>query len=1026
MKAKLMVLILALICCLPLTAQTYTISGIVYDETSEPIIGASVAAKSHQTEGVTTDVDGKFKISVPNGTILVFSYVGYHNVEYQVVGAKDDIVISLRPNVTELDEVVAVGYGVQKKSVMSSSVSRVTGEDLDMGHPTNVQNALKGKVSGVQIISNSGQPGSDSKILIRGTGTVNSAEPLYIIDGMPSDGINNLNPSDIESIEILKDAASAAIYGARGANGVVLVTTKKGEFDKRASLSYEFTYGIQNPTKTIELANNEEYMTLAREAAANANMDYIMQGVASVNTDWQEEIRHKNAPIINHRVSLSGGTKNSTYYASFGYLGQEGIFDNNDSKYERYNFRTNYTNALLDRSDRNWLNKATFTAMANFTQSQQKGATFSNSESSGFLTSVNMLPPTQAVYQTDADVLAQYDLLYPNRVIAPNGLSYNIFEMREICNPLAALQVNSNRRNLSRAFEFNFSMDLDIWDGLKFKTTYGSTYGTNRNKSIAPVYQLNTSNYNDNSWVSDNKSESNSWQWENVLSYNHTFGLHSIGALVGTTMASTHTEGLYATDYDLLVVDMDKAYIDTATSEESLSKVSGNGYDHRLSSIFARFTYNYDERYLLEAVVRRDGSSNFSRKYQYATFPSVSAGWVLSREKFIQNVLPNWLNFAKLRFSWGRNGNENIGSFMYTSMMAKHFIAVYGDGQYTSMLPSGYANADLKWETAEQTDLGLDLRFFNNALTFTVDYFNKKTKDMLLNMPIPLYTSYSTMTINAGTIKNEGVEFEVSYRQQIGKVNFSASANASYVQNTMTDQGPDRIGLNQIGGGLGGQVSYRENGKPYGFFYGYKTDGIFQNEAEIAAYPHMDGVQPGDLRFVDTDNNGVIDANDRVMLGKPTPDWTFGLSLSAEWNGLDANVFFQGATGNDIYKLYRRPNITGANYEKSWLGRWHGEGTSNSIPRVVESDGYNYLVNDFFVEDGSYLRLKVLQIGYTMPLAITQKAGIQKFRIFVQGENLFTATNYSGYDPEVGTRDGFDGGTYPQARTYTIGANIVF
>ncbi|MBD5215692.1 MAG: TonB-dependent receptor [Bacteroidales bacterium] len=1027
MKAKFTVLLLALFCSISLIAQNVTVKGTVLDEYSEPVIGASVTIKGQPGQGATTDLDGHFQISVANGKNLVISYIGYDSSEYHVTGATNDVVIKLQPNVTALDEVVAVGYGVQKKSVMSSSVARVTSEDLDLGHPTTVQNALKGKVSGVQIISNSGQPGADSKILVRGTGTVNSAGPLYIIDGMPSEsGINHLNPSDIASIEVLKDAASAAIYGARGANGVVLVTTKSGAYDQKASLSYEFTYGIQNPSKKIRLANTREYMVLAREAAANANTPFVLQGNADADTDWQEEIRYKNAPIMNHRVSLSGGSANSTYYASFGYVGQDGIYAKDHAKYQRYNFRVNYSNVLMDYKDRNWLSKATFTAMGAFTQSKTTGSTIGNSEAAGILTSVNMLPPTQAVYQTDPAILAQYEAIYPNHVVAPNGQAYNIFEMREITNPLASMQVNNNQVSKPRTFSYNFAFDLDVWNGIKFKTSYASEYVMNEIKNVVPVYQLNTTNNNTNSYVTDQKNNSTYWQWENVLSYNKTFGEHTVGALVGTTMSSYHFESMWCQDYDLLEVNIDKGYIDIATAAESESKVSSNGSDHRIASVFGRVNYNYAERYLLEAVLRRDGSSNFGRKYQYATFPSVSVGWVATREPFIEKILPNWFNFAKVRFSWGRNGNENIGAFMYTSMMGKHFTAIYGGEQYTSMLPTGFANADLKWETAEQTDLGLDLRFMNNALTFTVDYFNKKTKDMLLNMPIPMYTSFSTMTINAGTVKNEGVEMEASYRQRVGNVNFSVGANASYVKNTMTDQGPDRIGLNSLGGGMGGQVSYRENGRPYGFFYGYVTDGVFQNEAEIAAYPHMEGVQPGDLKFVDITGDGRIDADDRTMIGKPNPDWTFGLNLAAEWKGFDASLFFQGATGADIYKLYRRPNITGANYEAFWLGRWHGEGTSNTIPRVVENDSYNYQVNDFFVEDGSYLRLKVAQLGYTMPRAITLKAGIQKFRVFIQGENLFTATNYTGYDPEVGTRDGFDGGTYPQARTYTIGANIVF
>ena len=388
------------------------------------------------------------------------------------------------------------------------------------------------------------------------------------------------------------------------------------------------------------------------------------------------------------------------------------------------------------------------------------------------------------------------------------------------------------------------------------------------------------------------------------------------------------------------------------------------------------------------------------------------------------------------RLSWGQNGNERIGSFAYTSMMSQGKNAVINGKVYTGMLPSGYANADLKWETSEQTDLGIDLRFFNSALTFSADYFVKKTKDMLLSMPIPLYTSYGSMTVNSGTVKNEGIEFEASYRFKVGEVNLGINGNASYVKNTVTDQGPDRVGLNNIGGGMGGQVSWRENGRPYGFFYGYLHDGIFQNQQEIDSYTYVDSngktqliqpnAKPGDIRFKDLDGKNGLNGDDRTMIGKPNPDWTYGFTLSADWKGLDFSAFFQGSIGNDIYKLYRRSNVTFGNYDKSWLNRWHGEGTSNWVPRVIDGDNNNYQVSNFFVEDGSYMRLKVLQIGYSLPGQMLQRVGVKGLRFFVQGENLFTITNYSGYDPEVGTRDGFDGGTYPQARTYTIGANITF
>jgi len=1030
--------LLMTLCCFQLLAQQtgeLTLKGVVYDHLGETAPGVNVYIKSRPSVGAATDVNGRFELKASQGDVLVFAYVGYNNIEHPVTRAEDALTIRFSDSSFEVDEVIVVGYGVQKKSVLSSAVSRVTAEDLDRGNPTNLQNALKGKVSGVQITSNSGQPGSDSKILIRGTGTVNDSKPLYIVDGMPSeDGINHLNPSDVESIEILKDAASAAIYGARGANGVILVTTKKGTRGGKATLNYEFTYGIQNPEKKIDLLNGKDYQMLMNEMAANAGREPFFPTASDVDTDWQKVLKNSNASVINHKVSVSGGGENSTYYASFGYVKQEGIFAKGHSNYERYNGRLNYTNVFLDAKDRNWLNNITFGAIVNYSKTKRTGNEINNSEAGGLIASMNMLPPTEKVYQDDPAKIAEYELVYPNYVKARDGQVYNIIEMREINNPLANMAVNHNQRKTPQTFGGNFNLDISILPGLTYKTTYGMDWVFNSVKNVVPVYELNATSKNTNSWVEDEKTDSFYWQWENILSYNKSFGAHNLGVLFGTSMSSYTFSNIKGTDYDLLVVDINKGYIDTATAAEEMSKVEGGARDHRLASVFGRINYNYEEKYLLEAVVRRDGSSNFGTNNQYATFPSVSAGWVLTRENFMENK-PSWFDFAKIRFSWGQNGNEKIGSFAYTSMMKKSGLsAVEGGKVYTGMLPAGYANADLKWETSEQTNIGLDLRFLGNALTFSADYFKKKTKDMLLEMPIPLYTSYSIMKINQGTVNNEGVEMEASYRFNVNKVKFGVSANASYIKNKVTEQGPDRVGINNLGGGLGGQVTWRENGKPYGFFYGYVHDGIFQNWDEVNSYVTEDGklkqpnAQPGDIRFKDLDGKDGINGDDRTMIGKPNPDWTYGITLTAEWNGFDFSAFFQGVQGVDIYKLYRRANVAYGNWGKEWLGRWHGEGTSNWMPRVLETDANNNTnwVSDLYVEDGSYLRFKVAQLGYTLPQNLLQKAFIKNLRVFVQGENLFTITDYTGYDPEVGTRNGFDGGTYPQARTFTIGANIIF
>lgn len=1025
-----------LLCGVSLMAQQreLDIRGVVYDHLGETVPGANVYIKSRPDVGTVTDFDGRFQVKAATGEVLVVAFVGYDNQEIAVTASTASLTIRLKESSQQLDEVIVVGYGVQKKSVLSSAVSRVTSEELDKGNPTNVQNALKGKVSGVQITSQSGQPGADSKIRIRGTGTVNDSNPLYIIDGMPSsNGINFLNPSDIESIEVLKDAASAAIYGARGANGVILVTTKGGKQATQTTVNYEFTYGLQNPERKSDLMDSREYQMMMNEMAANMGKDPYFPVYSDVNTDWQKELTYKNAPVVNHKVSISGGGDQSTYYASFGYLKQRGIFAKGYSDYQRYNARLNYNTRLLDTQSRSWLNRIVFGARINYSRTEREGRDIGNSESSGLIASMNMLPPTEPVYQNDPEKLANYDLLYPNHVTAPDGRVYNIIDMREINNPFAAMQVRNNQRRIPQVFGANFNLDFDVLPGLTYRTTAGFDWAFASDRSVTPAYDLNTTEKNTQSQITDKKSESFTWQWENTLSYRKSFGLHNLGVLVGTSLFSYQYSDLSGEDYNLLVVDMDKGYIDIATGDRSMERVNGWASDHRMASVFGRINYNYDEKYLLEAVLRRDGSSNFGKKHQYALFPSVSAGWVLTREAFMEDR-PSWFDFAKLRFSWGQNGNESIGAFGYTSMMSMGSNAVVNGQVHTGAKPSGYVNSDLKWETSEQIDLGLDIRLFKNAFTFSADYFKKTTKDMLLDVALPEYTGYYSMKVNQGSVKNEGVELEASYRFRVGKVNLGVSANASYVHNVVTNQGSGRSEIDWLGGGMGGAVTWRENGRPYGFFYGYVHNGIFQNWDEVNSYVTEDGklkqpnAQPGDIRFKDLDGKDGITGDDRTMIGDPNPDWTFGLTLNAEWNGFDFSAFFQGTQGNDIYKLYRRNNVTYGNWERSWLNRWHGEGTSDWTPRLVEGDPNNNTswVSTFGIEDGSYLRLKVLQLGYTLPEQLTRKAFIRKLRFFVQGENVFTLTGYSGLDPEVGTRNGFDGGTYPQARTFTVGANVTF
>jgi TonB-linked SusC/RagA family outer membrane protein len=480
---------------------------------------------------------------------------------------------------------------------------------------------------------------------------------------------------------------------------------------------------------------------------------------------------------------------------------------------------------------------------------------------------------------------------------------------------------------------------------------------------------------------------------------------------------------------------MDKGFLNIsgATDGDDRARVNGDASDHKMASLFGRISYNYGEKYLFEATVRRDGSSNFGKNNQFAVFPSISAGWVLTNEGFMENR-PAWFDFAKIRASWGQNGNEAIGSFGYTSLIVQGDLrAVIDDQIMQGAKSNGYSNQNLKWETSEQTDIGIDLRLFN-SFSLSIDWFDKKTKDMLCWLALPDYAGYASILTNKGSVSNKGWEFDASYKFRLGNVNIDVGANASYVKNVVTEQGDSDIpvAINGLGGGLGGSVTWRANGEPYGFFYGYVHDGIFQTQAEVDASQQPNAVVGG-IRWKDLDGKPGITGDDRKNIGSPNPDWTYGFTLSADWKGIDFSAFFQGVQGNEIYKLYRRGNVTRANWDKAWLNRWHGQGTSNWIPILYEGNlapgggdtGAN-AVSNLYVEDGSYFRLKVLQLGYTIPQNITQKILLQKARIFIQAENLLTITDYTGLDPEVGTRNGFDGGTYPQARIWTLGINVTF
>ena len=1042
------------------------ILGTVTDDMGEPIIGATVVEKSNPQNATITNMDGQFTIKVSEGKTLVISFVGYTTQE---VSAKNGMTVVLKDDAQLLQDVVVIGYGVQKKSVVTASIAKVSADDLDGKTRLRAEDALKGMAAGINVTSASGQPGSKSLIRIRGNGTINTDRdgPLYIIDGMPTnqDGMESVNPSDIESIEVLKDAASGAIYGARAANGVILITTKKGKQGK-AQINYNFSHGWQSAWKRRDVTGAVDYAILQNERRVEKGMPILYvdpydltddngDKVVGFGTDWQDLVFNDNAPIQQHDLSVSGASEKVNYYLSLGYFTQEGIVGGNygQSNYDRLTLRSNNQFNLFDVSnERNFLNKLDLGANISYMRVHNTGID-ANSTWGSVLGSALYLAPTLPVTLrgTIADKqinqYPQFDL-YTDASGNPYTIPNFIGSYQEQNNPVAMLHGNPNR-NWSHKFMPKFSLDLQIWDGLSYHFTWSAEQSFwGYNAATLQEYYLSGNNNADHTSATVYKGNNSTWQVENTLTYDKQFGKHSIGVVLGQSALKSKGDELGAGHWYL--VNRDKPYLNYTTGGDiefsyddkgvmtgAKSLVSGWGgpyVEHRVSSLFGRISYNYDERYMVQATIRRDGSSRFGSNNKYGTFPSFSLGWNIMNEQFMEQT-HDWLSNMKLRFSWGKNGNDNIGDFAYTTLTSLGGSSNYYFGQTAAMMygskANRLANEDLKWEESEQTDLGLDLGFFNNALTFSVDYFIKKTNGMIIEMPIPSYVGEARPLANVGDMENSGVEFELGYKWNIRDARFAVKGNASYLHNKLKNLGNDtgflNYGISQFSGG----GTRAENGQPFPFFYGYKTNGVFQTTAEVNSYTNATGgliqpdARPGDVRFVDVNGNGIIDEDDRTNIGNGTPTWTFGLNFDAEWKGFDLSVFFQGVSGADVFDATFRQDIESANYPTWVLDRWTGPHTSNKVPTI--GDSKNWVVSDLYIQDGSYLRLKNITLGYTLPRQLTQKVSISRLRLYVRAENLFTWTKYWGFDPEIGTSGtglGVDYGVYPQARTWTIGCNI--
>ena len=1043
-KSRYLLLLLALMVSMASNAQG--ILGTVTDDAGEAIIGASIVEKGNPQNGTITDFDGKFTIKVEEGTPIVISYIGYTSQE---VTAKDGMTIVLKEDAQTLQDVVVIGYGVQKKSVVTAAIAKVTSDDLAGTTPVRMDNALKGLAAGVNVTSNSGQPGAASRIRVRGIGSVNDSNPLYIVDGMPIEGgLDYINPSDIESIEVLKDAASGAIYGARAANGVILVTTKKGKMGKMA-VNYNFSQGWQTAWKHRDVLDATGYMVMQNEGLVNAGQapKYADPYNVTTNTDWQDLLFNDNAPVQNHELTLSGATEKVNYYFSLGYYNQEGIVGGNygHSNYRRLTLRGNFNFTVFDMTkERNWLDKLDVQVNLSYARVKNSGLD-PNSQWGNEIGSALALPPIIAPYlegEAAQEQIDYYSSTYPDEYVPmyDDGKLLNIpgAGFNEMANPLASFQLPV-ADNWSHKFVTNFSATLGIWDGLKYRVSYSTDMSFWGNQNYATPYWISPTKHRNYSSASMESDRGTVWQLENVLMYDKTFDKHTINVVLGQSAFENSGWTLGASRNNLK--DYSKPWINAATglaADGDRDGWGGPGVNHTMSSLFARLSYNYDERYMIQGTVRRDGSSRFGSNNKYGVFPSFSLGWNVMNEKFMKST-SDWLNNLKVRFSWGKNGNDNIGDFRYTVLTQGGnnygFGMAGGEKEVNSSKASGLSNPDLKWEESEQTDIGVDFGFLNNKVTFTIDYFKKKTNGMLKDMNIPSYVGESKPIGNVGDMENSGIEFELGYKFNIKDAKFQIKANASYLKNELIRLG-NAAGFDTYDNVSNlGNISRAEAGEPFTYFWGYKTAGIFQNWDEVNAYTGPQGLiqpdaRPGYVRFVDVNGDGAIDDADRTKIGKGTPDWTCGATLHAEWRGIDFMMFWQGTAGNDIFDATRRLDLPSINLPSWFLGRWTGEGTSNKYPIYIQGDATNWQASDLYVHDGSYVRLKNIELGYTIPEFLTKKVFISRLRVYAAVENLLTFTKYWGFDPEISSgsdkSNGVDFGVYPQPRTIRVGCNLAF
>ena len=1037
-------------------AQTAVqVKGVVLDSNGEPIMGAAVIEVGTQGNGTVTGADGSFTLSITRGAKIRISYVGYKTVTMTPVAGRTTN-ITLEEESEMLNDVVVVGYGTQQKKLVTGATTHVTSENIEAVNAVDAFGALQSLASGMNIVMSSGQPGEGYKVTIRGMGTAGSNTPLYVVDGVPGANIEDLSPNDIESIDILKDAASSAIYGARASNGVILVTTKKGKVG-RLQVSFDGYIGWQNPnTNDVTPLNAKQYMEIN-------DLAYTIQGVATYDwatlipkqyaqimngtwngTNWLEETTIDNAPMHNASLTISGGNDQSRFALGFTKYHQTGTLGAPaDPKFDRYTVRMNSDYSLIKSKGRDILKIGeNITFSATDKRGVSVGGIYGNS-----IRNLLAMSPLLPAYNDNGELYEYADIL-------ADGWDFSA----EMANPLAQMKYNNgNGYNKGWRLQTNFFLEFSPIKDLTWRTSAGWLYRHRESRSYTPVYELSAKSSNPNDDISQSQSYSIRWSLENTLNWKKSFGLHNSDALLGQSVEKwgygngvnvTNSNSLFPGSFDHAFIAnanvVDPAYTSIGGSPESQGS---------LASFFGRVNYNYNETYLLSLVLRADGSSNFARGKRWGYFPSVSAGWVMTNESFMEST-KSWLDFLKIRASWGQNGNCNISNFQYLATIA--FDDPYyfdskdnpGLGAYPNILP----NEDVKWETSEQLDLGFDMRFLNSRLGFSFDWYKKTTKDWLVVAPMLLSYGTGAPYINGGDIENKGYEIQLSWNDKIGKdFKYGITANFSHNKNEVTrlanSEGIIHGGSNAIAQNTA-ELYRLQVGYPIGYFWGYEMEGIIQNEADLQDYIDRNcsgdkanslqgaSLQPGDVKFVDYNGNGKIDTGDadKTMIGDPNPDYTVGLNITVAYKGFDLGINGYGSFGQQVAKSYRQfSDHPDDNYcTDVYTKYWTGEGSTNEYPRFSDGKTANMSeISRVWIEDADFFKISRISFGYDFK-KLYSKLPVQKCRLYVSLNNFICFTGYSGMDPEVGFGNGtswasgIDCGYYPSSRSFQVGMNVNF